>query len=141
MTGIHMETHSARPAGKYVHIQGGAWAITSNTPPETMVDDDVPLFASRLPGRMGEYILPADAVFCVAQDRATRAEDLASAMQCEAGTAVDEQVALTHFSVCGPPSAPAEPEDDEEDDECQSEHDDDDEMADECEPDEFLEGE
>jgi hypothetical protein len=60
-------------ASAHVHNAGDGWTITSDLPCAALVrDPDAQVLERRLPGRLGRYVLPRDAVFASAQGDARR---------------------------------------------------------------------
>jgi len=61
MSGISLDTLAAAAAREHVHAETEAWRITSRVPvgPELL---DCPVLESPLPGRLGCFVLPQDAV-------------------------------------------------------------------------------
>ena len=81
---------------RYVHIQCNEWDVTSDHPvsdvPYITVLDRV------LPGRLGSYIYPRDAVFACLDRQVTKKSDLDSVIQREKSKRVGVQH-INHISV------------------------------------------
>lgn len=61
-TGVALETEEdSKPTRAFVHDRTNEWEITSDVPIEDISDCDV--LERQVPGRLGCYLLPKDAVF------------------------------------------------------------------------------
>ena len=82
-SGISLQ-HSTEgiPPRVHIHAQGGNWTITSNVPiGMELLDAD--LLEKTLPGALGTYILPADAVFHMTDRKITQKGDFLDRMRNE----------------------------------------------------------
>ena len=84
MSGLQIATmRSGARRGAYVHLEvPREWRITSDVPVEAMLDADV--LDERLPGLLGSYVLPRDAVFETIGARRTYAGDYRALYEAEA---------------------------------------------------------
>lgn len=80
MLGVRISEGTDRAAcGRCVHAETEEWTITSDTPvgPAML---DVPLLSRQLPGRLGCYVYPADAVFSLRNKKSTSSADFSRAV-------------------------------------------------------------
>jgi len=77
---------------RVVHIQGSNWLITSNVKlDEELLEAD--LTSTLLPGRLGQYFLPKDAVFSMTNEAVTTTQMFQSV--------VKDETERTHFQLSG----------------------------------------
>tara|TARA_B110000046_G_scaffold85704_1_gene93738 strand:- start:581 stop:1072 length:492 start_codon:yes stop_codon:yes gene_type:complete len=103
------------PAKAHVHMACGAWQITSSVPcGPALLEADV--LDRALPGALGRYVYPADAVLCVPSKQTTVRADLERLLAAERVDDALEEAHVNHLSVSRPEGDVAE-EDEEEDEE------------------------
>lgn len=102
------------PVGAHVHCAGPTWAITSHVPvgPEMLT---APVLDRVLPGRLGCYVYPQDAVFHMTSRATTSRTDLDDVTASERVGASDGEW-VNHLTVDALPEE-APPESEEEDEE------------------------
>lgn len=61
--GIFMNTASRAKQREYIHLQTSEWSITSSIPCTSAEMLTCPLLPLKLPGALGRYVYPEDAVF------------------------------------------------------------------------------
>jgi hypothetical protein len=108
---------------RHVHATGSTWTITSTVPcGPALLEAEV--LDRLLPGALGRYVYPADAVLHITGKTATRRADFDALLQEEEVVAdAEEQARVNHLSVARP-VAQAESEEEESDDEEGGEEDD-----------------
>lgn len=81
-TGVALLTlREGAACGRVVHRATSSWTITSNEPVEAVLD--CPLLSCELPGRLGTYFYPKDAVFAMRHLRCTRRSHWTSTLDAE----------------------------------------------------------
>lgn len=112
--------------GAHVHLRSDAWCVTSQFAPD---DDWCDVADVILPGRLGRYVYPSDAVFSVNEKAHTSVQDWRDAVRCETemvrGTSMRSRV--NHLSAAAASDMDAAVVEDDEDDEDDVEADEDDE--------------
>lgn len=85
------------PVGIHVHAQDKRWRITSNVPvgPELLLTSVLDV---TLPGALGRYLLPEDAVFHVLGQPTTRTSDLLAVWDEESETTPRVQDTVLHLN-------------------------------------------
>ena len=109
---MHLATlRKGAPKRKHVHVRQHGWTVTSNVPVEALLDAEV--LDRALPGWLGRYVLPADAV--VHYDDGRRV-DWDALLASETLPDEDDAVASHHHVVAeAPPPPPPEAEESDED--------------------------
>jgi hypothetical protein len=69
MSGVCIASLNRSPLGKYTHLTQEDWTITSNVPLEDLAE--TPVLEKALPGLLGSYFYPSDAVFSICKVKNT----------------------------------------------------------------------
>lgn len=104
------------PAKPHVHMACDAWQITSSVPcGPALLEADV--LDRALPGALGRYVYPADAVLCVPSKQTTLRADLERLLAAERVEDALEEARVNHLSVSRPEGEKTEADEEEEEDE------------------------
>lgn len=119
--GVALRDGLATPGLPHVHAATAAWEITSATSVEGLLQVDAVLDRA-LPGRLGCYVYPADAVLRCKDARGrllptTTPEDVAALLHAERVHEDEAGLVRHHLSVAAPVHAEEDEEDDADEDE------------------------
>lgn len=98
-----VELKNERPGikpGEHIHTESDEWCIYSNVPVDVQLLSCTVLDL-QMPGRLGEFLLPEDAVFCLRKKKSTSLQDWKHTWDVEQEQTVSRTEASmrNHFSV------------------------------------------
>ena len=116
ITGVALATmHDGVPQGSFVHQEDEHWCITSNVPVQDLLDCAV--LDELLPGSLGTYVYPSDAVLC-RKERTTTTGDVQTLIETRRRDAyVESRWRANPMTVVATDTNDASDSSDEEDDE------------------------
>ena len=99
VVGIHLGSGKEKAVGPHVHAQGETWAITSKHPvDESLLTVDV--LERLLPGCLGAYVYPHDAVMHIPGKKRTTAADAARTLsESQKGPEAHEIRRINHLTL------------------------------------------
>lgn len=120
-TGVHIGTEKDGVApGKVVHMSTPEWYISSSVKLKDIFF--CPLTTNILPGSLGTYIYPEDAVFCMKNKNTTRCADFKTILKKETVAIFTPETNLSHMTLNSSMLNMSKSDDEEDNDEEEEEH-------------------